>query len=153
VAISRHGGVTKGYSALLGEVKARIQAAQFEALRAVNKELVGLYWDIGRLIVERQRLSGWGKSVVERLSKDLRTAFPGVSGFSAPNLWFMRQFYQAYSAKPILLPLVRELAWAHNLVIMTRCEDALEREFYLRATRKFGCSKNVLIHQIDNHAW
>lgn len=111
--------------------------------------MMGRWW----LIVERQRLSGWGKSVVERLSKDLRTAFPGVRGFSAPNLWFMRQFYQAYSAEPILLPLVRELAWAHNLVIMTRCEDALEREFYLRATRKFGWSKNVLIHQLDNQSY
>jgi predicted nuclease of restriction endonuclease-like (RecB) superfamily len=150
---ARDVGPTRTYSALLVEIKTRIQAAQFEALRAVNKELVALYWDIGRSIVERQRLSGWGKSVVERLSKDLRSAFPGVSGFSAPNLWFMRQFFQAYSARPILQPLVRELAWAHNVVIMTRCKDPLEREFYLRAARRFNWSKNVLIHQIDNQSY
>ena len=75
----------KDYPALLAEVKARIQSAQYAALRAVNKELVGLYWDIGRMIVERQQTAGWGKGVVEQLSSDLRAAFPGVGGFSTQN--------------------------------------------------------------------
>jgi predicted nuclease of restriction endonuclease-like (RecB) superfamily len=143
----------KDYPALLAEVKARIQSAQYAALRAVNKELVGLYWDIGRLIVERQQGEGWGKAVVERLASDLRAAFPGVGGFSAQNLWYMRQFHQEYSAAPKLQPLVGEIGWAHNLLIMSRCKDALQREFYLRMTRKFGWSKNVLAHQIDNQSY
>jgi predicted nuclease of restriction endonuclease-like (RecB) superfamily len=137
----------------LGEVKERIRSAQYEALKAVNKELVGLYWDIGRLIVERQDVEGWGKAVVEQLAADLRTEFPGVGGFSASNLWRMKAFFEAYTGLEKLAPLVREIGWSHNLAILERCKDPLEREFYLRMTRKFGWSKNVLIHQIDNQSY
>lgn len=151
--VARETGMVKDYPALLAEVKARILSAQYAALRAVNKELVGLYWDIGRLIVERQQSEGWGKGVVEQLSTDLREAFPGVGGFSVQNLWYMRQFYQEYSAMPKLQPLVGEIGWAHNLLVLSRCKDAQEREFYLRMTRKFGWSKNVLAHQIDNQSY
>ena len=131
----------------------RIRSAQYEALKAVNKELVGLYWDIGRMIVERQDVEGWGKAVVEQLAADLRTEFPGVGGFSASNLWRMKAFFEAYTGLEKLAPLVREIGWSHNLAILERCKDPLEREFYLRMTRKFGWSKNVLIHQIDNQSY
>jgi len=141
------------YPRLLTEIKERIRSAQYEALKAVNKELVGLYWDIGRMIAERQETEGWGKSVVKRLSADLRQEFPGVSGFSVQNLWYMRQFYSEYHGNERLQPLVGEIAWAHNLVIMSKCKDPLEREFYIRMTRKFGWSKNVLLHQIDNQSY
>ena len=141
------------YAQLLAQVKERIRCAQYAALKAVNTELVGLYWDLGRLIVERQEQSGWGKSVVERLSQDLRKEFPGVAGFSVQNLWYMRQFHLEYREHEKLQPLVGEIAWAHNLVIMSKCKDPLEREFYLRMTGKFGWSKNVLIHQIENHSY
>lgn len=141
------------YSQLLAEVKERVRSAQFAALKAVNTELVGLYWDLGRMIVERQVGETWGKSVVEKLSEDLRREFPAVGGFSASNLWRMKAFFELYRADEKLAPLVREIAWAHNLAIMSRCKDPLEREFYLRMTRKFGWSKNVLIHQIDNQSY
>jgi predicted nuclease of restriction endonuclease-like (RecB) superfamily len=141
------------YPRLLSEVKERIRSAQYEALKAVNKELVGLYWDIGRMIVERQDVEGWGKAVVEQLAADLRMEFPGVGGFSASNLWRMKAFFEAYSGLKKLAPLVREIGWSHNLAILERCKDQLEREFYLRMTRKFGWSKNVLIHQIDNQSY
>jgi len=130
--------VPKDYAALLTEVKERVRAAQYQALRAVNKELVGLCWDIGRLIVARQSGKSWGKSVVERLANDLREEFPCVAGFSAQNLRYMRQLFMEYRGHTKLQPLVGEIAWAHNLVIMSRCKDPLEREFYLRMTRKFG---------------
>lgn len=141
------------YAHLLVEVKERIRSAQYEALKAVNKELVGLYWDIGRMIVERQDAEGWGKAVVEQLAADLRTEFPGVGGFSASNLWRMKAFFEAYTGREKLAPLVREIGWSHNLAILERCKDPMEREFYLRMTRKFGWSKNVLIHQIDNQSY
>jgi len=144
---------TGEYGRLLSEIKVRVRSAQYEALKAVNKKLVGLYWDIGRMIVERQETEGWGKSVVERLSADLRKEFPAVSGFSAQNLWYMRQFYSEYHDSERLQPLVGEIAWAHNLIIMSKCKDPLEREFYIRMTRKFGWSKNVLIHQIENQSY
>ncbi|MDO4236735.1 YhcG family protein [Pseudomonas sp.] len=144
---------TKDYPALLAEVKARIQSAQYAALRAVNKELVDLYWDIGRLIVERQQSEGWGKAVVAQLAADLQATFPGTGGFSASNLWRMKNFFETYNGSGKLAPLVREVGWSHNLIILERCGDAQEREFYLRMTRKFGWSKNVLIHQIDNQSY
>jgi predicted nuclease of restriction endonuclease-like (RecB) superfamily len=141
------------YAVLLAEVKERVRSAQYEALKAVNKELVALYWDIGKLIVERQDREGWGKSVVERLANDLQNEFPGIGGFSTSNLWRMKGFCEAYAASPKLAPLVREIGWSHNIVIMERCHDSLEREFYIRMTRKFGWSKNVLIHQIENQSY
>ena len=82
--------VSKDYATLLAEVKDRVRAAQYEALRAVNKALVELYWDIGKMIVARQEGKSWGKAVVERLAADLQAEFPGVGGFSASNLWRMR---------------------------------------------------------------
>ena len=80
------------YASLLGEVKERVRSAQHAALRAVNKELVALYWDIGKLIVSRQKRGLWGRSVVERLASDPQDEFPGIGGFSASNLWRMRAF-------------------------------------------------------------
>jgi len=141
------------YATLLSEVKARVRSAQYAALRAVNKELVGLYWDIGRMIVERQETVGWGKAVGEQLASDLQAEFPGIGGFSASNLWRMKAFFETYTDLEKLASLVREIAWTHNLVILERCKDPLEREFYLRMTRKCGWSKNVLIHQIENQSY
>jgi predicted nuclease of restriction endonuclease-like (RecB) superfamily len=141
------------YPRLLADIKERVRSAQYEALKAVNTELVGLYWDIGRMIAERRKTEGWGKSVVQRLSADLQREFPGVGGFSASNLWRMKGFFETYQGLEKLAPLVREIGWSHNIAIMERCSDPLEREFYIRMTRKFGWSKNVLIHQIDNQSY
>ena len=141
------------YRNLLLEVKQRIRSAQYAALRAVNKELITLYWDIGQLIVTRQQGETWGKSVVETLSQDLKAEFSGISGFSAANLWRMKLFYETYVNNEKLAPLVREIGWTHNLVIMEKCKEDLEREFYLRMTRNFGWTKNVLIHQIENQTY
>jgi len=138
------------YAALLRDVKERVRAAQYAALKAVNRELVGLYWDIGKAIVERQAGASWGKAVVENLSKDLRAEFPGIQGFSTQNLWYMRQFYETYKDNEKLQPMVGEIGWAHNILIFSKCKDDLEREFYLRMTRKFGWTKNVLALRVDN---
>lgn len=145
--------VPQDYGRLLGEIKERIRSAQYEALRRVNRELISLYWDIGRLIVERQRDAGWGKSVVETLAEDLQAEFPGISGFSARNIWRMRNFYLTYYDNEKLPPLVAEIGWTHNLIIMEKCKDDLEREFYLRMTRRLGWTKNVLVHQIENKTY
>jgi len=143
----------KDYATLLAEVKERVRSAQYTALRAVNKELVGLYWDIGRMIVTRQQGVTWGKAIVQRLANDLQREFPGIKGFSASNLWRARLFHETYAASEKLAPLVREISWSHNLLILERCSDPLEREFYIRMTKKFGWSKNVLIHQIENQSY
>jgi predicted nuclease of restriction endonuclease-like (RecB) superfamily len=124
-----------------------------EALRAVNKELVALYWDIGKMIVDRQKGETWGKSVVKRLALDLQIEFPGTGGFSASNLWRMKSMYEQYAPIEKLAPLVREIGWSHNLLIFERCPDSLQREFYIRMTKKFGWSKSILIHQIENQSY
>jgi len=95
----------------------------------------------------------WGKAVVKQLSEDLQKEFPGVGGFSASNLWRMKNFFQAYKSSKKLAPLVRQIACSHNIIVLERCEDQLQREFYIRMTRKFGWSKNVLIHQIENQSY
>jgi predicted nuclease of restriction endonuclease-like (RecB) superfamily len=142
-----------GYGDFLVEIKTQIRQRQFQALRTVNRELLNLYWWLGENISRRQIELGWGKSVVETLARDLQTEFPGRNGFSTQNLWLMRQFFNEYSQKPKLQPLVREISWAKNLVILARCKEDLEREFYLLATARFGWTKNVLQHQIDNQSY
>jgi len=141
------------YAELLGTIKTRIADAQYKALRAVNKELITLYWDVGHAISERQEFEGWGKRIVEQLANDLQLSYPGVRGFSASSLWRMRQFYLTYHENQKLAPLVREIGWSHNLVVMEKCKDDLEREFYIRMTRKHGWTKNVLTHQIENQSY
>jgi predicted nuclease of restriction endonuclease-like (RecB) superfamily len=142
-----------GYGQLLGEIKERIRSAQYAALKAVNKELIALYWDIGKLIVDRQQGASWGRSIVEQLAHDLRAEFPGISGFSTRNIWNMRSFYLSYYQNEKLQPLVAEISWSHNLVILEKCKDDAAREFYIRLTRKFGWTKNVLTHQIENQTY
>jgi predicted nuclease of restriction endonuclease-like (RecB) superfamily len=143
----------KEYGVLLSDIKERVRTAQYAALKAVNQELVGLYWDIGRMIVGQQTIASWGKAVVEKLADDLQQEFPGIKGFSASNLWRAKLFYETYATSEKLAPLVREIGWSHNLIIFERCKDPLEREFYIRMTRKFGWTKNVLIHQIENQSY
>lgn len=141
------------YFQLLSAVKERVRSAQYAALKAVNTELVGLYWDIGRMIVERQADSEHGAAIAERLAEDLRREFPGISGFSRRNIFYMREFYLLYRSDERVQPMVAQIGWTHNLAILQRCKDTLEREFYVRMTRKFGWSKNVLIHQIENQSY
>ncbi|MFM9962473.1 MAG: YhcG family protein [Planctomycetaceae bacterium] len=141
------------YGPFLADLKVRIRQAQYRALRAANKELLQLYWDIGESILRKQEEVGWGKAVVETLARDLQAEFPGRNGFSAQNLWLMRQLYAEYRNQPKLQSLIREISWTKNLVIMGRCKDELEREFYLRATARFGWTTAVLQHQVDNQSY
>ena len=141
------------YSAFVREIKELVYRRQYEAMRQVNAELIALYWDIGERIVTRQREMGWGKSVVDDLAQELQTEFPGVQGFSARNLWLMRGFYTEYSASAILQPMVAEISWTKNVVIMQKCKDPQEREFYIRMTRRYGWTKDVLINHIGNQSY
>ena len=104
----------KDYSQFLVEIKARIHKSRYEAAKAVNQEIIQLYWDIGRSITEKQQSLGWGKSVVETLSEDLQKEFPGMSGFGKSNLWSMAQFYAEYHDSKILQPLVGEFCWSKH---------------------------------------
>jgi predicted nuclease of restriction endonuclease-like (RecB) superfamily len=151
--MARSLSIPPDYAKTLEEIKKRVRAAQYDALKAVNTELVALYWDIGGMIAQRQKDLGWGKSVVEMLARDLQTEFPGMSGFSVQNLWYMRQFFLAYTGKSKLQPLVGEISWSKHLIILGRCKDDQAREFYIRMTRKFGWSKNVLALRIEDQTY
>ena len=138
---------SKEYKDFLVAVKERIRSAQYDALKEVNKELIALYWDLGKKITEKEQ---WGKSVVESLALDLQKEFPGIKGFSSRNLWNMRTFYLNYQHNTKLQPLVAEISWVKNIVIMEKCKEESERYFYISMTKKFGWTKNVLIHQMEN---
>jgi hypothetical protein len=136
----RTGALPTGYTTLLADLKARVRAAQLRAVVSVNRELILLYWDIGKIIVEAQTTKGYGKQVVERLAEDLQKEFPGTAGFSPQNVWFMRSFYLAWLTTPQKLSqAVRELAaaapsapiaelpWGHNRLLLTKLETPAVR--------------------------
>lgn len=137
------------YKEFLDQIKESISTARYKALRQVNKGLIGLYWQLGKTIVEKQKQHNWGKSIVEKLSMDLQAEYPGVRGYSSHNLWRMRKFYLNYEQSIKLAPLVQEIGWSHNIVILERCKTDLEREYYIQMTKKYGWTKSVLIHQIE----
>jgi len=139
-----------GYAELVTRLKERIRSAQVKAAFSVNREMIQLYFDIGKEIHVRQKAERWGKSVVEHLSRDLGKEFPGVKGFSARALWEMRRFYAAYHGHTNLQQLVAEIPWGHNLVLLTSVKDLTEREWYIRETIRNGWSRNVLVHQIGS---
>ena len=139
-----------GYPELLQELKSRIHAAQVRASFAVSRELVQLYWSIGREILVRQDAQGWGSKVVERLAHDLQTEFPGVEGFSSRSLKYMRAFAAAWPEEPIVQQLAAQLPWGHHMVLLDRLKTSIEREWYLRAAVEYGWSRNVLVLQIKS---
>lgn len=136
----------------ISEIKEKIRQSQYEALKAVNVHLIHLYWELGKAISEKQS-AGWGKSIVSNLSKELRSEFPEMSGFSATNLWYMVQFYNEYQSDTNLQPLVGEISWSKHIVIFSKCKDSQQRQFYILATKKFGWTKDVLIHQVENNTF
>lgn len=131
------------------EITSRIRSAQYEALKAVNKEMIALYWEIGRRITEQQAALGWGKSVVENLSRDIQKEFPGIKGFGVSNMWDMARFYSEYRSNEILQPLVGEISWSKHIVILTKCKETQQRQFYILSTKKYGWTKDVLINKIE----
>jgi predicted nuclease of restriction endonuclease-like (RecB) superfamily len=109
-----------------------IQSAKAKIAHAVNTEVIDLYWNIGKYVSEKAHNGGWGKSVVQDLAASIAAQFPNAKGFSASNIWRMKQFYETYKDDEILAPLVRELSWTNNLLIMARTEVGKEREYYIR---------------------
>jgi predicted nuclease of restriction endonuclease-like (RecB) superfamily len=167
------------YSALLVDIKNRIRTAQIRASLSVNRELIQLYWDIGHLIVERQRAQGWGRSVVERLAADIQKGFPGMAGFSPQNIWKMRGFFLAWTAEvrnlsqgvresrrdKFLSQLVREIdgahlprvaaeiPWGHNMVLIFKLKDPVQRLWYGHQATANGWSRSMLEHWIESDVY
>jgi predicted nuclease of restriction endonuclease-like (RecB) superfamily len=138
-----------GYGDWLADLKTRIHTAQQRATLAVNRELVLLYWQIGRDILARQAEQGWGAKVIERLAEDLRAAFPDMKGFSRANLMYMRAFAEAWPDAEIVQQAVGQLPWGHNLVLLSRLKDPEQRLAYARSAITHGWSRNVLNIHIE----
>jgi len=144
---------SREFTDFVKDIKNRILSSQYEALKKVNRELIALYWNIGKDIVAKQKTYGWGKSVVKNLSQELQKEFVGMRGFSERNIWNMRNFYIEYKENPKLQSLTAEIGWTHNVTVFQKCKDNLEREFYILSTKKFGWTYRVLSHQIDNKSY
>jgi len=132
------------------EIVTLIQQARQQAFRAVNVELIDLYWGVGERINQRIASDGWGKSTIVSLAAFIRRRDPNARGFSAQNLWRMRQFYETWRSEKKLSPLVRELSWTNNLLILGKCKRSAEREFYLRLAVREHWVKRQLERQIDS---
>lgn len=164
------------YADLLGQIKQRIRQGQVKAVLSANAEMIAMYWDVGRMILDRQNLEGWGAAVIPRLSRDLRNELPEVKGFSERNIKLMVQFYREYpslfpfgqravaqfpeqissadeqSKSELMQQLVAQLLWAHNVLLMQKVKDVSIRQWYAQADIEHGWSRDVLNLMIDSRA-
>lgn len=138
-----------GYEPLVDDLKELIHKKQYQVLKLINSETINLYWEIGEEIYRQQKEKGWGKSIVQVLSTELQKEFPGAKGYSAANLWRMRNFYLTYRSSEKFAPLVREISWSNNIIIMEKCKDDLQREFYIQMTKRYGWTKRILTNFIE----
>jgi len=145
------------YKSFLSEIKSRIASSQIKAAIAVNEELLRLYWDLGQMIVEKQKVSSWGDGLLEQISADLKSEFPSIQGFSVRNLKYMRQWFLFwYIDNQIGQQLVAQIVkipWGHHIAIITKIKNSDEAIFYLQKTIEHGYSRAVLIHQIESHLY
>ena len=142
---------TKSYQTLLADLKQRIRTAQVRAALAVNRELVLLYWGIGKEILARQDHEGWGTKVIDRLAKDLRSEFPGQQGLSPRNLKYMRALAEAWPDEAIVQQVAAQIPWFHNCILLDKVKEPGERLWYVQQTIQNGWSRNVLVMQIETN--
>lgn len=148
----------KSYAAFLEQLKKRVREAQLKASVSVNTELIQLYWDIGKDIVEKQEEEGWKAQVIERLCKDLQNAFPGIQGFSRANMFYMRAFYLFYARIQQAVGLLKELPiaripWGHNILLISKLDNAQESLWYAQQVIENGLSRNALEDWITSKAY
>jgi predicted nuclease of restriction endonuclease-like (RecB) superfamily len=139
-----------GYAELLEDLRLQIRSAQVRAAVAASREMILLYWGIGRRILERQGQQGWGAKVIDRLSGDLRSSFPDMQGFSPRNLKYMRALAEGYPDGAFVQQVVAQIPWGHHTQLLDKVKDRAEREWYIRKTIEQGWSRAVLVHQIES---
>jgi len=161
------------YATLLADIKQRVQRAQVRAMLAVNAELIRLYWDIGRVIDERQQQEGWGAGVIPRLARDLHNDLPEEKGFFERNIKQMLAFYREYAqlsfvqqpaaqietepkvpqaAALFTAELILALPWTHHAILMAKVKDPATRHWYMQAALEHGWSRSILVMQIETAA-
>lgn len=138
------------YAALLEELKVRIRAAQLRAALSANREMVTIYWEIGRRILEQQKIEGWGTKVIERLASDLHREFPKMKGFSSRNLKYMRAFAEAYPDQQFVQEALAQITWYHHITLLDKVKDPAERVWYIQKATEHGWSRNTMVFQIES---
>jgi predicted nuclease of restriction endonuclease-like (RecB) superfamily len=141
--------INKTYAKLLDELKEKIRSSQIKAALAVNTELICLYWEIGKILLNQQQQEGWGTKVIERLAHDLKTTFPDISGFSPRNLNYMKKLAEIYPDREILQQAAAKIPWGHNMVLIDKLDTLEERLWYAQKTTEHGWSRNILSMQIE----
>ena len=139
------------FATFLKEIKTKIYSAKSKAILSANRLMIELYFEIGKEIVIKQEALGWGKSIVEKMSQDLKDEFGEKSGYSSSNLWRMRNFYLAYKDNSKLAQSVREISWGQNIIIFEKIKDDIEKEYYINNTIENGWNRNVLMHHIKTN--
>jgi predicted nuclease of restriction endonuclease-like (RecB) superfamily len=140
------------YAEVLIKIKHRIQQTRLRVVLAANSAMVMLYWDIGRMILDRQERAGWGAKIIDRLSTDLREAYPEMKGFSPRNLNYMRAFAAAWPKGEFVQQLAAQIPWFHNCLLLDRVPEAATREWYIKSAIEEGWSRNILAMQINSRA-
>ncbi|KWE64606.1 hypothetical protein WL77_19455 [Burkholderia ubonensis] len=140
------------YRSWLTDLKQRVEHARQRAAASANRELVTLYWQIGRDILERQQRRGWGAKVIDQLARDLKDAFPDMRGFSPRNLKYMRALAQAWPAPEFVQQPAAQLPWFHLCTLLDKVKDPADRDWYAGKSLEHGWSRNVLAMQIDTQA-
>lgn len=140
------------YAEVLVELKAKVRAAQLRAHRRVNTELIGLYWAIGRTILDRQEAQGWGAKVIDQLAQDLRDEFPDMTGLSRRNLHYMRGLAASWPTLEVVQQAAAQLPWGHTLVLLDKLPDRASRDWYAAGAAQGGWSRAVLLNQIKSDA-
>lgn len=141
------------YPSFLSSTKEQVQQAQLTALVAVNRELILLYWHIGRSILERQEWEGWGAKVIDKLSQDLHAEFPQMRGFSSRNLKYMRAFAEMYPDEQFVQTVSAQITWSHNTLLLDKVKDPVERLWYTQKAARHGWSHNILAIQIETRLY
>ncbi|WP_237342149.1 PDDEXK nuclease domain-containing protein [Williamsia soli] len=149
--VSELAQVPDDYGEVLEQLKTKVRGARVQATRTVNTQLLVLYWDIGRAILDRQDARGWGSRVIDRLAADLRAEFPEMRGFSRSNLHYMRTIAGTWPREAIVQQPVGQLPWGHLTVLIDKLDDHATRNWYAAAAVQHGWSRAVLTHQIRNH--
>lgn len=141
------------YKSLLTDIKIQIQTSQYRAVRSVNRELVCLYWNVGKLILDNQKREGWGSKFIDNLASDIKLEFPEITGFSVRNLKYMRKFAQEYSDFEFVQAVLAQITWYHHMALLDKVKSFDERKWYIEKTIEHGWSRNILVHQIETNLY
>ena len=141
----------QSYASVLRQIKERIRSERLRTVMAANATMILLYWDIGKLILDRQQKEGWGAKVIDRLSTDLRQAFPDMKGLSPRNLKYMRAFAFAWPEREIVQGVLAQITWYHNIALLEKVADSKDRLWYARKAHEEGWSRNILVMQVKRN--